>query len=178
MLRSFACFAASALLVSTSAIAVPPTDNVNVVNTPDVNVVNTPSVNVVGTPAVTVSGIATVNVAHERPARLWNEVLQLNGSPSVSPPGSVVPDGFRRTVTHVSAEYSCTNGEGAHVRLHSSVGSIFLPGTQTMPGRFAYTSQLNVPQRPGSAFQLSYETNAFSCTVIVFLAGVEVPEQP
>jgi len=179
MRRSFACIAAAALFVSVSAIAAPPTQSVNVVNTPDVNVVNTPTVNVASMPAVTIGGTPTVTVANQPgPGRLWNEVLQLSGGNSISPPGSVVPDGMRRTITHVSAEYSCSNGEGAKVRVHSSVGSIFLPGTQVLPGQFAMTSQLNVPQRPGSAFQLSFETSASSCTVIVYLAGVEVPEQP
>lgn len=163
MLRSFAYSATAALLVSTSAIAAPPTQSVNVVNTP----------------AVTISGTASVTVANQPgPGRLYNEVLQLSGGGIViSPPGSVVPDGMRRTITHVSAHYSCSNTEGALVRLHSSVGSIFLPGTLVLPGQWAMTSQLNVPQRPGSAFQLSVETSAPSCTVTVFLAGVEVPEQ-
>jgi hypothetical protein len=178
MRRIVAFFLAAAFFVSASANAAPPVQPVNVVNTPDVNVVNTPNVNVVGTPAVTISGTPTVIVANQRPGRLYNEVLQLNGPGGISDPGTVVPNGMRRTITHVSAEYSCSNTEGALVRIHSDVGSIFLPGTQVLPGRWIMTSQVNVPQRPGGAFQLSVETNASNCAVVVFLAGVEVPEQP
>jgi hypothetical protein len=172
MLRSFACIAAAALLVSTSVIAAPPTH--------DVNVVNTPKVNVLSMPAVTISGTPTVTVANQPgPGQLYNEVLGVNGSGIIiSPHGSVVPDGMRRTITHVSAHYACSTADGAVVRIHSSVGSIYLPGTLVSPGRWAMSSQLNVPQRPGSAFQLILETSAPNCDVTVFLAGVEVPEQP
>jgi len=182
-------------VTNTAAHPIPTT----VTNTPSVTIANTPSVTIANTPSVTVSNpvqlagpisftgdiaisnVPTVLVGNQPgPGGFYNEVFVISSGENDVPgaPGSVVPGGMRRIITSISANWICPVGHNAVVRLHSSTGSLFLPGQfvgSTIDGdSYVMLSQVNVPQRAGSAFQPLVTNTGAPCNVEIYLAGIEV----
>jgi len=190
MMRS-ALSAAAALLVSAPAWAQVPVVVTNpntspvpasIVNVPSVRVANMPSVNVANIPSVNINNVPSVFVANQPSQGLfYNDVFFVSGVSFVSPPGRVVPAGMRRTITTVSAQWTCPSGHRASLLLHSDGGSIFLPGifsyTNGGTDQYVVTLNLNAPQRENGAFQALLSTDGAACQGEIDVLGLDLPLQ-